>query len=71
MKRRGEQSGGLVVLEKPLDGTSRENDVSQGRRLFERTFLDENNGAPCASIGSHYDDGDVTPRVRACLSMIR
>lgn len=46
----------------------------QGRHPSERTFLDENNRAPRASIGSHYDDDDrddVTPRVPAYLSMIR
>lgn len=53
-------------MRRPLDGTSWE--TVQGRRLFERTFLDENNGAPtCIPIRSHYDDdddrGDVTPRV--------
>lgn len=75
MKRRRTECGDAVVLDEKAVRRDKPRDV-QGRRLFERTFLDENNGTSRASIGSHYDDdddrGDVTPkRILACLSMIR
>ncbi|KYM98760.1 hypothetical protein ALC62_10728 [Cyphomyrmex costatus] len=69
MKRRRTERGELVVLDEKAVRRDKLRDV-QGRHLFERTFLDENNGLPRASIGFHYDDDDdrddMTPRVPAC-----
>jgi len=72
MKRRRTKRGESVVLDEKAVRRDKPRDVQS--RLFERTFLDENNGSSRASIDSHYDDDDrddVTPRVPACLSMIR
>lgn len=43
MKRRRTERGGSVVLDEKAVRREKQRDV-QDRRLFERTFLDENNG---------------------------